>query len=145
MSIPITIALCPSRTLVWFHAARGFKAHDRFWTAGHVAHPRIRDERRGRADGSARESVDSCWHSCVGGAVWHIQRAMNALAFFDTHAHLDFPDFASEVPEVLSRAKAAGISKIITIGIDLESSKRAVKLAREHPNVYAAIGWHPSY
>jgi TatD DNase family protein len=65
--------------------------------------------------------------------------------FFDTHAHLDFPDFAAEVPEVVSRAKVAGISKIITIGIDLESSRRAVKLAEEHPNVYAAVGWHPSY
>ena len=65
--------------------------------------------------------------------------------FYDTHAHLDFPDFASEIPAVVSRANAAGISKIITIGIDLESSSRAVKLAQEYANVYAAVGWHPSY
>ena len=65
--------------------------------------------------------------------------------FYDTHAHLDFPDFASEVPEVICRAEAAGIKKIISIGIDLESSKRAVSLADEYPNVYAAVGWHPSY
>jgi len=66
-------------------------------------------------------------------------------SFYDTHAHLDFPDFASEVPEIVSRARAAGITRIISIGIDLESSKRAVKLAEEHPDVYAAVGWHPSY
>jgi TatD DNase family protein len=65
--------------------------------------------------------------------------------FYDTHAHLDFPDFATEVSEVVSRAEAAGIKKIISIGIDLESSKRAVKLAEAYPNVYAAVGWHPSY
>src|SRR5262245_45178816 len=65
--------------------------------------------------------------------------------FYDTHAHLDFPDFAFEVQEIVSRARAAGITRIISIGIDLESSKRAVKLAEEHPDVYAAVGWHPSY
>lgn len=63
--------------------------------------------------------------------------------FFDTHAHLDFPDFQSELPQVVERATAAGIGKIITIGTDLESSKRAIELSEQFPNVYAAIGWHP--
>jgi len=50
--------------------------------------------------------------------------------FYDTHAHLDYPDFATELPEVVSRAGAAGIAKIISIGTDLESSRRAIKLCR---------------
>lgn len=64
--------------------------------------------------------------------------------FFDTHAHLDYPDFAPDLSEVIARAQAAGISKIISIGTNLESSRRAVELAGKVPNVYAVIGWHPS-
>jgi TatD DNase family protein len=66
-------------------------------------------------------------------------------SFYDTHAHLDFPDFALEVPEVIARAAAAGISKIICIGTDIDSSKTALKLADQFSNVFAAIGWHPSH
>jgi len=64
---------------------------------------------------------------------------------FDTHAHLDFPEFASEIPDILDRARGAGITKIITIGTDLESSARAIQLAEAHPMVYAAVGWHPAH
>lgn len=63
--------------------------------------------------------------------------------FFDTHAHLDYPDYAADLAGVISRAQAAGISKIISIGTSLESSGRAIQLAEKFPNVFAAIGWHP--
>ena len=49
--------------------------------------------------------------------------------FYDTHAHLDYPDYAKDLSEVIERAQAAGITKIISIGTDLESSRRAIKLA----------------
>jgi TatD DNase family protein len=65
--------------------------------------------------------------------------------FFDTHAHLDAPDFASDIAAVVTRAEAAGIARIISIGTDLESSRRAIRLAEEFRNVYAAVGWHPSH
>jgi len=65
--------------------------------------------------------------------------------FYDTHAHLDYPEFAEELPQVISRAQSAGIAKIITIGTDLESSKRAIALAEQFPNVFAVVGWHPSH
>lgn len=64
--------------------------------------------------------------------------------FYDTHAHLDYPDFARDLPEVVQRAAAAGIEKIICIGTDLESSSRAVRISEQFPAVYAAVGWHPS-
>jgi TatD DNase family protein len=64
--------------------------------------------------------------------------------FFDTHAHLDFPDYADDLPEVVARAQAAGISKIISIGTSLDSSERAIRLAEKFPNVFAAVGWHPT-
>ncbi len=64
--------------------------------------------------------------------------------FYDTHAHLTYPKFADEIPEVIKRAEAAGITRIITIGTDLESSQRAVALAEAHPSLYAVVGWHPN-
>ncbi len=63
--------------------------------------------------------------------------------FLDTHAHLDFPEYSADLPEVIARAHAAGIEQIISIGTDLESSRRAVALAERYPGVYAAAGWHP--
>src|ERR1051326_5756136 len=65
--------------------------------------------------------------------------------FFDTHAHLDYPEFASELAQVVERAECAGISRIISIGTDLESSRRSIQLAEQFPNVFAVVGWHPSY
>jgi TatD DNase family protein len=65
-------------------------------------------------------------------------------AFFDTHAHLDYPDYEKDFSEVLARAAAAGITKIISIGTSLDSSRRAIALAEKFPAIYAAVGWHPS-
>src|SRR5712671_5551929 len=64
--------------------------------------------------------------------------------FFDTHAHLDYPDYAPDLPEIIARAQAAGIGKIISIGTSLESSERAIRLAEKYSGVYAAVGWHPT-
>ena len=64
--------------------------------------------------------------------------------FFDTHAHLDYPEYEKDFAEVLARAQAAGITKIISIATDLASSRRALALAEQHPMIYAAVGWHPS-
>src|SRR5208282_5100025 len=64
--------------------------------------------------------------------------------FYDTHAHLDYPDYANDLAEVVMRAQAAGITKIISIGTSLDSSERAIRLAEKFPNVYAVVGWHPT-
>ncbi len=64
--------------------------------------------------------------------------------FFDTHAHLDYADYAPDLVEVITRAQATGITKIISIGTSLESSERAVALAEQFPAVYAVVGWHPT-
>ena len=68
----------------------------------------------------------------------------NMAIFYDTHAHLGYPDFASELPRIVERAQQAGIEKIVTIGTDLETSRRAIQLAEQFPNVFAVVGWHPS-
>jgi len=63
----------------------------------------------------------------------------------ETHAHLDYPDFANDFDEVLRRATEAGVTRIITIGTSVESSRRAIEIAEKYPNVYAVIGVHPTY
>lgn len=63
---------------------------------------------------------------------------------YDTHAHLDFPDFTDDIDEVIERAKASGVTKIITVGTNLQSSKRAIALAEKYSCVYAVVGWHPT-
>lgn len=63
----------------------------------------------------------------------------------DTHAHLDFPDYAGDLPEVLERAHAAGVTRVINISTSVASSQRSVALAEGHPGVFAAVGIHPCY
>ena len=63
--------------------------------------------------------------------------------FFDTHAHLHFPEFAADLSAVLDRTREAGVRFILTIGTDVEDSRAAVALAEAHADVYAAVGIHP--
>src|ERR1700731_3558485 len=62
----------------------------------------------------------------------------------DTHAHLDFPEFAEDLDHVLLRAKQAGVERIITIGTTLQSSRKAIQLAERYPQIYASVGIHPN-
>ena len=63
----------------------------------------------------------------------------------ETHAHLDYPDFANDFDDVLRRANEAGVTRIITIGTSIESSRRAIELAEKYPKIFAVIGVHPTY
>lgn len=64
--------------------------------------------------------------------------------FIDTHAHLQDESFRGDLPEVLERARAAGVVRIITIGTTAASSAQAVELAMRHASVAAAIGLQPN-
>jgi TatD DNase family protein len=64
--------------------------------------------------------------------------------FYDTHAHLDYPDFAQDIADIVARAKAAGITKLVSIGTNLDSSKRAIALSERFAEVFAVVGWHPT-
>jgi TatD DNase family protein len=61
----------------------------------------------------------------------------------DTHAHLDAPVFRGHEPEIIERALAAGVDRILAVGSDLASSEAAVALAQRFESVYAAVGVHP--
>ena len=62
----------------------------------------------------------------------------------DTHTHLDFPDFDSDRDAVIRRAVEAGVTRMIAIGTNLDTSRAALALADRHPEVYATIGIHPN-
>ena len=64
--------------------------------------------------------------------------------FVDTHSHLNFPDFSEDYPDVIARAKKAGITVILNVGADLSTSKRAIELAQKEKICYAAVGIHPT-
>ncbi len=65
------------------------------------------------------------------------------ISIVDTHAHLDMSQFDGDRPEVIARALAAGVGTIISVGIDLESSKKAIQMAETHPHIFATAGIHP--
>lgn len=62
----------------------------------------------------------------------------------DTHCHLDFHKFEPDRDAVLQRALDAGISRILIPALDWESSLAVVELARSHPILFAAVGYHPT-
>ncbi len=72
---------------------------------------------------------------------------MNACSAFlaDTHCHLMLSDFDHDLPQVLARAWEAGVNRLLVPGLDLDTSRSAVELAEQHPQVFAAIGVHPHY
>ncbi len=61
----------------------------------------------------------------------------------DTHAHLDFPEFSDSIPATIQRALQAGVTTIVTIGVDLKSSRTAAQIAGAHDRIYASAGIHP--
>jgi len=64
------------------------------------------------------------------------------MKYVDIHCHLDFPDYDKDRENVLARMRENEIGAI-TIGADLESSKRAVEIAEKNENIWATIGIHP--
>ncbi|MBU1895047.1 MAG: YchF/TatD family DNA exonuclease [Candidatus Omnitrophica bacterium] len=65
------------------------------------------------------------------------------MKLVDTHCHLNFSDYDKDLPEVLTRAKTAGLVRIIVPGTDIKSSIKAVELAKKNKMIFAAVGVHP--
>jgi len=62
----------------------------------------------------------------------------------DTHCHLDFNKFDEDRTAVIQRALDAGVERIMIPALDYESSLAGIKLAKSHPSIYAAVGFHPT-
>lgn len=65
--------------------------------------------------------------------------------FIDSHCHLDFPEFQSRLPEVLTNMQSAKVSHALCVSVDLPDFPKVLKLAQEHPHLYASVGVHPDY
>ena len=67
------------------------------------------------------------------------------VELIDSHAHIQGPEFASDLEEVLERARVAGVGKIIVVGGagNLQSNRDGLELARRHPGLFATVGIHP--
>jgi TatD DNase family protein len=63
----------------------------------------------------------------------------------DSHCHIDFPDLAQRLPELLERMQNNGVGCAVCIGVNLEDFPRVLELAENHPQLYATVGVHPEY
>ncbi len=61
----------------------------------------------------------------------------------DSHCHLDFPDFDAERPEIIARALAVGVTRMVTICTRLRQEPQVRAIAESHPAVFYAAGTHP--
>ncbi len=63
--------------------------------------------------------------------------------FFDTHTHLGSHKFDSDLPQILERARAAGVSRMMAPATDLPNARKLLALAENEPDVRVAVGIHP--
>lgn len=65
--------------------------------------------------------------------------------FVDSHCHLDFPDLASSLDELLANMQTSQVTHALCVGVNLENFPRVLALAESHPNLFASVGVHPDY
>jgi TatD DNase family protein len=63
----------------------------------------------------------------------------------DSHCHLDFPDFKDELDDVVARAKAAGIARMVTISTRVRRQADLLAIADRFPDVFCSVGTHPHH
>ena len=63
----------------------------------------------------------------------------------DSHCHLDFPDLASHLPDVLQRMQDNRVGLALCIGVNLEDFPKVLALAEAEDRLYATVGVHPEY
>ena len=65
--------------------------------------------------------------------------------FVDSHCHLDFPELAADLPQLLAAMREHGVTHALCIGVDLPAWPNVAALARAHANLYATVGVHSDY
>jgi TatD DNase family protein len=65
------------------------------------------------------------------------------MTLIDSHCHLDFPDFASDLDGVVERARAAGVERMITIGTRVDKAPAVVEIAERYDDIFFTVGTHP--
>ena len=65
------------------------------------------------------------------------------MKLFETHAHLDLPDFDADRESVINKCFQQGIEYIINIGFNKETSYNSLELAKKHLHIFSSVGFHP--
>jgi TatD DNase family protein len=65
--------------------------------------------------------------------------------FIDSHCHINFPELAENIDEVLANMRANQVSDALCVSVDLEKFPQILALAEQHDNIYASVGVHPDY
>src|SRR3989338_1367711 len=67
------------------------------------------------------------------------------MPFVDSHCHLDFPELAESLPDVLAQMRHNDVIGALCVSVNLEGFPRVLALAEQHPNIFASAGVHPDY
>ncbi|MDH2235557.1 TatD family hydrolase [Pigmentiphaga sp. GD03639] len=65
--------------------------------------------------------------------------------FVDSHCHLDFPELAAQLPEILERMRGNHVAQALCVSVNLPDWPRLMELVRGHDNLWASVGVHPDY
>ena len=65
--------------------------------------------------------------------------------FIDSHCHINFPELANNLDEVLANMRANQVSNALCVAVDLEKLPQILAIAEQHENIYASVGVHPDY
>jgi len=65
--------------------------------------------------------------------------------FVDSHCHLNFPEFAGKITDVLAKMRENEVSHALCVAVNLSEFPQVQALAEEYPNIYASVGVHPDY
>ncbi len=65
--------------------------------------------------------------------------------FVDSHCHLDFPEYADQLPDILARMKEAKVQNAMCISVDMPDFPNVLALAEAHEQLFATVGTHPDY
>jgi TatD DNase family protein len=65
------------------------------------------------------------------------------MEIIDSHCHLFLEEFSGDAPEVLDRARQAGVKRIVNVGLDGKSNRDVLAASRETPGLHPSVGWHP--
>lgn len=67
------------------------------------------------------------------------------MPFVDSHCHINFPDLAANLPDVLQHMRDNEVVAALCVSVNLADLPEVLALAERHANVYASVGVHPDY
>jgi TatD DNase family protein len=65
--------------------------------------------------------------------------------YIDSHCHIDFPELAARMPEILAKMEQNRVTHALCVSVDLPDFPRVLALAEQYPHIYASVGVHPDY